>query len=210
MKELRALNKYLWKYRWRLGLGLLFVAGSNYFRVWQPQVIRQALDYVLEKLKVHQSTIDPAVKTEIANEVSQSLLYYGLTVLGLALTMGLLMYFMRQTIVVVSRLIEYDLRKDIFRKYESLDTSFFKRNKTGDLMSRITEDVSKVRMYLGPGILYSINLVSLFILAISSMLAVNTKMTLYVLLPLPVLSIGIYFVSEVINNRSSVIHQQLA
>ena len=210
MKSLRALNKYLWRYRWRLLLGIFFVVGSNYFRVWQPRVIRQALDYVLEKLKLHQAASDAALKDAIYSEVSQSLMTYGLTVLGLALSMGIFMYFMRQTIVVMSRLIEYDMRKDIFEKYQSLDTTFFKKHQTGDLMSRITEDVSKVRMYLGPGILYSINLISLFILAISSMLTVNVKMTLYVLIPLPILSVAIYFVSDVINRRSVVIQRQLA
>ena len=117
---------------------------------------------------------------------------------------------MRKTIIVVSRLIEYDLRKQVFGHYESLDQAFFNKTPTGDLMSRITEDVSKVRMYLGPGLLYCINLVTLFILAITSMYRVNPTLTFYALIPLPILSISIYYVSSVINKRSTVIQAQLA
>ncbi|RMF21017.1 MAG: ABC transporter ATP-binding protein, partial [Bacteroidetes bacterium] len=128
----------------------------------------------------------------------------------LALLMGLFMFFMRQTIIVVSRLIEYDLRKEIFQHYERLSLAFYKRNNTGDLMSRITEDVTKVRMYLGPAILYGINLVSLFIMAITSMVAVSWELTLWSLLPMPVLAVAIYYVSNLINRKSEVIQQQLA
>ena len=149
-------------------------------------------------------------KAQLYQDISVSLMKYGGTVLLLALAMGVLMYFMRQTIVVMSRLIEYDLRRDIFAKYEKLDAYFYQKQKTGDLMSRITEDVSKVRMYLGPGLLYGINLTSLFVLVISSMLAVSVKLTLYALIPLPVLSVSIYLVSDVINRRSGIIQKQLA
>ena len=120
------------------------------------------------------------------------------------------MYWMRQTVIVVSRLIEYDLRKDIFVQYEKLDLAFFKRNKTGDLMSRITEDVTKVRMYLGPAILYGMNLISLFVVVIYSMIKVSPGLTLWTLLPLPFLSLSIYFVSSIINKRSEIIQRQLA
>jgi len=120
------------------------------------------------------------------------------------------MYFMRQTIIVMSRLIEYDLRKEIFEHYEKLDLAFYKKNNTGDLMSRITEDVTKVRMYLGPGVLYAINLTSLFIMVIYSMLSVSVELTLYTLAPLPILSISIYYVSNLINKKSEIIQKQLA
>lgn len=120
------------------------------------------------------------------------------------------MFLMRKTIIVVSRLIEYDLRKKIFGHYEELDASFYNKTATGDMMSRVTEDVSKVRMYLGPGLLYCVNLVTLFILAITNMYRVNPTLTLYALLPLPVLSLSIYYVSSVINKRSMVIQTQLA
>lgn len=210
MKELYDLNKYIWRYKWHLLLGIGFVFFSNYFRVWQPQVIRQALDLVLSKVESYRSLTTDVERTLLYNEISHELLILGLTVICLALSMGLLMYFMRQTIVVMSRLIEYDMRKDIFSHYQKLDTAFYKRHKTGDLMSRITEDVSKVRMYLGPGLLYGINLISLFILVITSMFSVSTKLTLYALIPLPLLSISIYYVSDIINRRSMVIQQQLA
>ena len=120
------------------------------------------------------------------------------------------MYFMRQTIIVMSRLIEYDLRKEIYNHYQTLDTAFYKRNSTGDLMSRISEDVSKVRMYLGPTVLYGIDLVFLFVLTIYSMLQVSVELTLWSLLPLPFLSASIYWVSSLINKRSTKIQQQLS
>ncbi|GDX46743.1 ABC transporter [Bacteroidota bacterium] len=124
--------------------------------------------------------------------------------------MGLFMYFMRQTIIVMSRLIEYDMRKEIFEHYQILDLAFYKRNKTGDLMARITEDVNKVRMYLGPAILYGINLVSLFAFVIYAMVNVSLELTLFCLIPLPVLSISIYYVSDLIHKKSEEIQQQLA
>ncbi len=142
--------------------------------------------------------------------LGKTLLFFGIVVLVLALLMGIFMYFMRQTIIVMSRLIEYDMRKEIFGHYEKLSLAFYKKNNTGDLMSRITEDVSKVRMYLGPAVLYGINLVSLFILVIASMLSVSVELTMYSLLPLPFLSISIYYVSNLINKKSEKIQEQLA
>lgn len=210
MKALLTLNHYIWRYKWHLLLGIGFVFFSNYFRVWQPQVIREGLDLALEQIKNYQSLTDPSEKEALFSQISWSLLKHGGLVLLLAAIMGTLMFFMRQTIVVMSRLIEYDMRKDIFDHYEKLDTAFYKNQKTGDLMSRITEDVSKVRMYLGPGLLYGINLTSLFALVIGSMLSVSLKLTLYALLPLPILSISIYLVSDVINKRSGIIQQQLS
>lgn len=165
---------------------------------------------VLDQVRTYRSLSGGAEKDALFASISGQLMRYGATVLGLALSMGLLMYFMRQTIVVMSRLIEYDMRKDIFAHYQKLDTAFYKSNKTGDLMSRITEDVSKVRMYLGPGLLYGINLISLFILVIGSMFSVSTKLSLYALIPLPLLSVSIYLVSDVINRRSTVIQEQLS
>ena len=138
------------------------------------------------------------------------LLLFGLTVLCLALIMGIFMYFMRQTIIVMSRLIEYDIRNNIFAHYEKLTLSFYKRNNTGDLMARISEDVNHVRMYIGPAVMYAINLTALFVLVISSMVSVSLEMTLYVLLPLPFLSLSIYYVSNLINKRSAAIQGQLS
>jgi ATP-binding cassette subfamily B protein len=210
VKELAYLNQFFVRYRGRFLLGIIFVSLSNYFRVLQPQMIREALDLVVENIGLFGMLQGFELQSELYAILGRSLLYFGVLVLFLALLMGIFMYFMRQTIIVMSRLIEYDLRKVIFQKYENLSLSFYKRNNTGDLMSRITEDVSKVRMYLGPAILYGINLVSLFVLVIYSMLRVNVELTLYSLAPLPILSISIYYVSSLIHKKSEVIQQQLA
>ena len=173
-------------------------------------MIREALDLVIENVSLFGLFNGFSMQPELFKILAQSLLYFGGLVLLLALMMGIFMYFMRQTIIVMSRLIEYDIRKEIFGHYEKLSLSFYKRNNTGDLMSRITEDVSKVRMYLGPAVLYGINLISLFILVIYSMLNVSVELTLYSLAPLPLLSISIYYVSNLINKKSAVIQKQLA
>ncbi len=210
MKHLRYLNTFLWQYKWRLGIGVLFVIAQNYFRVLVPPQFRKALDLASVCLQEYRSLTDLEEKAFTLRYIELSLLQYAWLVLLFAAIMGLFMFMMRKTIIVVSRLIEYDLRKQIFGHYESLDQSFFKKTPTGDLMSRITEDVSKVRMYLGPGLLYCVNLVTLFVLAISSMYSVNPTLTLYALIPLPILSISIYYVSSVINKRSTIIQAQLA
>ncbi len=210
MKELAVLNKYFLKYRWRLLLGIFFVSLSNYFRVLQPQIIREALDMVVENVGTYYLLEGFALQADFFAKLSKILLYFGGLVLLFAVLMGVFMYFMRQTIIVVSRLIEYDMRKELFEHYEKLTTAFYKRNNTGDLMARISEDVSKVRMYLGPAVLYGINLLSLFVLVIYSMIKVDITLTLYSLAPLPILSISIYYVSNLINRKSTAIQQQLA
>lgn len=191
-------------------IGILLVGASNYFRVLMPRTIREALDYVFNEIKQNDLLEGFASQEVFQSDISRNLLYFGLLVILLALIMGIFMYFMRQTIIVMSRLIEYDLRKDIYAHYQELDQAFYKKNKTGDLMARITEDVSKVRMYLGPAILYGINTTSLFVLVIISMFQVDTKLSLYTLLPLPLLSISIYYVSNIINKKSTRIQQQLS
>ncbi len=210
MKHLAYLKKFLWTYRYRLALGILFVALANWFRVWQPRMIRQALDTVVERVKYYQGHGGISTHPEAFDELSRQVAWFGLGVIVLALMMGLFMFFMRQTVIVMSRLIEYDLRKEIFAHYERLDLAFYKRNTTGDLMSRISEDVSKVRMFLGPAILYGLDLFFLFILTIGSMLRVSVSLTLWSLLPLPFLSISIYYVSTLISKKSEKIQQQLA
>ena len=210
MKHLAYLNKYFYKYRYRILLGVVFVIASNYFRVWMPQVIRQALDLVYDNIGAYRKLTDGVEKAALYKTISGQLLQFGGFVLLLALIMGGFMYLMRQTIIRFSRLFEYDIRKEIFAHYEELTTAFYKRNNTGDLMSRISEDVSKVRMYMGPAILYGINLVSLFALAIYSMVRVNWELTLYALAPLPILSISIYYISNIINKKSEGIQKQLA
>ncbi len=210
MKQLSYLYKFFWVYRWRFLLGIAFVGLANWFRVLQPQVIRQALDTVVEQVKYYKEHGGIDAHPEAVGNLSTEIAKFGGAVIGLALLMGLFMFFMRQTIIVMSRLIEYDMRKEVFAHYEALDLAFYKRNATGDLMSRISEDVSKVRMFLGPTILYGLDLIFLFVLAISSMLKVSVTLTLWSLLPLPFLSISIYWVSTIINKRSEKIQQQLA
>ena len=210
MKNLKHLNKYFLKYKWLLLIGIVFVVGSNFFKVLIPQAVRQAIDLVVEALQIH-SFLGPSVTSQAWEAtIGQSLMFYGLMVFGAAVITGIFMYFMRQTIIVMSRKIEFDLRDEIFQHYTKLDQSFIRRNNTGDLMSRVSEDVSKVRMYLGPGLLYTINLVSLFVLVIYTMFQVNVRLSIYTLLPLPILSISIYYVSSIINRKSFVIQKQLS
>ncbi len=209
MKNLRVLTKFFIHYKWHFLSGIVFVAASNYFRAWQPQVIREALDHVFEQVRLYQSA-DQAGRDLIMSEIGSSLLYFGGIVVILALVMGLFMYLMRQTIIVMSRLIEYDMRKEIFNHYQALDLSFYRKHNTGDLMARISEDVSKVRMFLGPAVLYGINLVTLFIMVIYSMFRVNVELTLYTLLPLPILSLSIYWVSSIVHKKSTLIQAQLS
>lgn len=211
MRELKFLNQFFWKYRWRLLLGIVFICVSNYFRVLQPQVIREALDLVIEQVSTYRMYDGfDTVGNEYFGVLSHSLMIFGAIVLLLALLMGIFLYLTRQTIIVMSRLIEYDLREVIYDHYQDLSLDFYKRNNTGDLMSRITEDVNKVRMYLGPAVMYLANLISTILLVVFSMLAVSPTLTLYTLIPLPLLAISIYYVSNVIHTRSTFIQQQLS
>ncbi len=210
MKELASLNKYFVKYIWHLLGGIAFVTISNYFRILQPQMLRRALDLVVENIGLYRNTEGFASQAVIYAMLGKSLLFFGIIVVILAILMGLFMYFMRQTIIVMSRLIEYDMRKELYDHYQALNSEFYKRNSTGDLMSRITEDVNKVRNYFGPTILYGVNLITLFTLTIYSMIQVSPTLTFYSLLPLPFLVLGIYYVSSQIQRRSTVIQQQLS
>ncbi|MFN5091417.1 MAG: ABC transporter ATP-binding protein [Bacteroidota bacterium] len=210
MNHLYVLNHFFWKYRWHFLGGIFFVSLSNYFRVLQPQAIREALDLVIHNVSIYRNFEGSKLQRSLESILGKQLLIFGLFVLLFAGLMGLFMYFMRQTIIVMSRLIEYDMRKEIFEHYQILDLAFYKRNKTGDLMARITEDVNKVRMYLGPAILYGINLVTLFAFVIYAMVNVSLELTLFCLIPLPILSISIYYVSDLIHKKSEEIQQQLA
>jgi ATP-binding cassette subfamily B protein len=182
-------------------LGILFVSASNYFAILIPQKIGQALDFIQDKIYAVKQANDDG----LVNELGKELFIYGLIVISFMLLKGLFMFLMRQTIIVTSRLIEYDMRKEVYDHLQSLDTNFYKNSRTGDLMARISEDVNKVRNYLGPGILYGINLVSLFLMTIYAMFKVDTKLALYTLIPLPILSISIYYVSSLINKNSAII-----
>jgi len=209
--NLAILNSYILRYKGRLLIGIVCVILSNFFKAKVPQEIGRALDTTVEKVQSFKATTITEQSSNIFyDELGSSLFYFGITVLIYALIMGVFMYFMRQTIIYNSRLIEYDLRRDIYEQYQKLDISFFKKNNTGDLMSRISEDVSKVRMYLGPALLYGINLVSLFVMVIYAMVTTNPSLSFYTLLPLPLLSLSIYMVSSVINKKSEAIQIQLA
>lgn len=210
MKELAYLNKFFYKYRWRLLPGVLFVIISNLFAVLPAQVIRIAFDLVNENIALFR-LLNGFNRQELISKIfGQSLLFFGVIVLILALIRGLFLFFMRQTIILMSRHIEYDLKNEIYLHYQKLSMAFYRRNNTGDLMNRVTEDVSRVRMYLGPGIMYTINTIVLFILVIVSMFNVNTRLTVFSLLPLPILAITIYYVHSMINHRSEKIQEQLS
>jgi len=209
LKHLFTLNRYLVKYKWHIVSGIVFVFASNYFGILIPQKIREALDLVQGQIQLLRSSA-PDAKDDLYGELSHTLFIFGLTVTGFVMLKGVLMYFMRQTIIVMSRLIEYDMRQELYQHLQTLDQTYFRTRQTGDLMARISEDVSKVRNYVGPGILYAINLVSLFVLTIGAMFKVDVFLSICVLGPLPILSISIYYVSNMINVRSTKIQQQLA
>lgn len=211
MKSLKYLNKYLFKYKYRLLLGTVFIVISNIFALYPAQIIRETFNLVEAKLS--NKVIDSSsFFGDLFNSLSfgKAILTFGIIVFALALIKGLFVFFTRQTIIIMSRLIEYDLKNEIFNHFQLLDSSFYKENNTGDIMNRISEDVSKVRMYLGPGIMYSINLITLFALVVPVMFSINVKLTLYSLTPLPILSIIIYYVSSRINKQSEEVQAKLS
>jgi len=190
--------------------GVLFVAISNIFGIIPAKLIRYALDETSTQIGWYRITGEFAASKLFFESISFNLMVFVGLVLFMALLKGLFMFFMRQTIIVVSRYIEYDLKNEIYNQYQRLDQSFYNTNNTGDLMNRISEDVSRVRMYVGPAIMYTVNLVVMFVLVIGAMLQVNPEMTLYTLLPLPVLSAIIYYVHEVINRKSEQVQEKLS
>ena len=210
MKALKYLNQYLWKYKWYLLLGTLFTVISNLFGILPAQLVRYALDLVVETLDIYNLFAGTGLQSKMYDIFAFSILLYGLLILAMALLKGIFLFLVRQTIIVMSRHIEFDLKNDVYRHYQTLPTSFFRKHNTGDLMARISEDVSNVRMYVGPALMYGINLIVLFFLVISYMLTVNVKLTAYVLLPLPVLSVSVYVVNSMIMKRSQEIQKQLS
>ncbi|MEO7212809.1 ABC transporter ATP-binding protein [Mucilaginibacter sp.] len=210
MKALAYLNKFFYKYRWRLVPGVLFVIISNIFAVLPAQVVRVAFDLVTENISTYQLFSGFNRQEMIYDIFGSSLLLFGVLVLILALLRGLFLFFMRQTIILMSRHIEYDMKNEIYSHYQRLSLAFYRRHNTGDLMNRVTEDVSRVRMYLGPGIMYSINTVILFILVIYAMLTVNVRLAVFSVLPLPVLAVIIFYVNTIIEHRSEQIQQRLS
>ncbi len=210
MKHLLTLNKYFGHYKLRVFGGILFVILSNAFRTYNPRIVGEAIDSVAGFLKQAQLPGGDAISGALDTGLGKQLFIFFCIYMGVALMEGLFTFLMRQTIIVVSRLIEFDLKNDVYQHYQQLDTAFYKRNNTGDLMNRITEDVSRVRMYVGPAIMYSVNLFFTITFAVVAMLSINPKLTLYVLIPLPVLSFIIYYVNKLIEKVSTEIQAKLS
>jgi ATP-binding cassette subfamily B protein len=201
MKALQYLNKYFFKYKYQLLIGIIITVLSNIFTLEVPRFIKESVN-IAEEYRTGIVTDIAAVKSE--------LLYNILIIIGAALLSGFFTFLMRQLIIVTSRKIEFDLKNEIYQQYQKLSLNFYKQNRTGDLMNRISEDVSKVRMYFGPAVMYFINMLVLFVLAIAKMYKIDTVLTLYTVLPLPILSISIYILSSIIHKRSTIVQQYLS
>ena len=201
MKELKRLNKFLLKYKGRLLLGLVITIASRVFSLVTPRLVGDSMTIIENYLNVESVSPD---------ELKQILLMNIIFIIGASLISGFFTFLMRQTIINVSRIIEFDVKNEIFSHYQSLDQVFYKKNRTGDLMNRISEDVSKVRMYYGPVLMYGTNAIVLFIVIISYMFSVAPKLTLYSLIPLPILSIFIYKISDLINKKSTKVQESLS
>lgn len=221
MPQLSSLNKYFWKYRWLLLLGIVFVVLTNYFRIIAPQITGHVVNTVVEAVQKNgQATVaDTSGYDVLARRVihwfkeepyEKKILYAGAILILLAVISGFFMFLMRQTIIVMSRHIEYDQKNEVFAHYQKLDMSFYKTHSTGDLMNRIAEDVSRVRMYTGPAIMYFINLAAVIGFSLFFMLRSDVKLTLVSLCPLPVLAVAIYFVNNIINRKSEKIQSLLS
>lgn len=220
LKHLKALYKYFWKYRVRLGIGTLFIIISNYFNVLQPQLTGFIIDFVQQKLPNYKPRgKTPAYDISVIKFIHfaeglnvsglQVVIISGITIIALALLRGFFMFLMRQTIIVMSRHIEYDQKNEVFEHYQKLDLSFYKTHSTGDLMSRMAEDVSRVRMFTGPAIMYFVNLVTLISMSVFFMLRREAELALYVLAPLPILALTIYFVNTIIHKKSEALQATL-
>lgn len=207
MKNLASLNKYLLKYRGRLFLGLLFVTLSSIFAAQPAGIIQQTVDEVRRLIEPFKHS---TVNADIKSQISHLVLISGLELLGLALLRGIFMFFMRQTIIVMSRHIEYDQKAEIYNHYQELDTHFYKTHFTGDLMNRLSEDVSRVRMYTGPSIMYFSSMLVLVITCIWGMVKVNLLLTLCVIIPFPLLALSIFYVNKIIFKKSGKIQAQLS
>ena len=201
MKELKYLNKYLFKYRVSLFLGILITIVARIFSLFAPRLIGNSLT------AVERYILDDSLGLDV---IKEELFWNIVVIISAALIAGFLTFLMRQTIINVSRYIEFDLKNEIFKHYQKLCLSFYKNNRTGDLMNRISEDVGKVRMYFGPAIMYSINTIALFVIVISYMVSIAPLLTVYTLLPLPILSLAIYQLSKAINTRSTAVQETLS
>lgn len=210
MRSLLYLNKYFAKYKLMIVFGVLFIVGSNVLAIFPAQIFRNAIDTVMESLNVLKLLGEGQAYDSFYEILIQSFLLFGGSIIGLAILKGIFTFMMRQTVIVMSRRIEYDLKNEIYAQYQALDTAFYKRNKVGDIMNRISEDVSAVRMYIGPAIMYTVNLIILFTVVISTMFSINERLTWLSLIPLPVMSVLIYFISSIINKKSTAVQAQLS
>ncbi len=201
MKALRYVHKYFYKYKYRLLAGIIISILSRYLAVKVPEIVKNSINIADE--------YRTGIVTDLAY-VKDELLYNIALIVGLAILSGFFTFLMRQTIIVTSRLIEFDLKNEIFKQYERLSVNFYKKNRTGDLMNRISEDVGKVRMYFGPAVMYTINMLVLFSVAVFKMLKIDTTLTFYTLLPFPLLSLSIFVLSKVINKRSTIVQEYLS
>lgn len=207
MKELKYLNKYLLKYKSLMLLGFLFVVISTVFQIIPAQMVRYAIDLVVDNIRLYHSFEKVTVRDAFFDVFARGILLYAALILLMALLRGVFLYFVRQTLIVMSRRVEYDLKNEIFLHYETLPLSFYRRNNTGDLMNRISEDVGRVRMYLGPSIMYGMQLAVLFIMLIPFMFSISPKLTWYALIPLPLLSFSIFYVNNIVEHRSEEIQK---
>ena len=201
MKELQYLNKYFVKYKYRFLLGIFITIIAQIFSLFTPKLISKSFEAIERFSKTNTSDIS-IIRNELFHNV--------LLVIATTMVAGFLTFLMRQTLIVMSRHIEFDLKNEVFRQYENLSQSFYKQNRTGDLMNRISEDVGKVRMYVGPAVMYTINTFIRFTIVIVYMYTVSPLLTLYTLLPLPLLSYAIFRLSKQINNRSTIFQQYLS
>ena len=207
MKELRYLDKYFIKYKFSFSLGILITIIAQIFSLFTPKLISSSLEAIEKFDKL--SSVEKS-STMVIGQYREELIHNVLLIIATTIIAGFLTFLMRQTLIVMSRHIEFDLKNEVFRQYENLSQNFYKQNRTGDLMNRISEDVSKVRMYVGPAVMYTINTFIRFAIVIAYMYNVSPRLTLYTLLPLPILSYAIFKLSSEINSRSTVFQQYLS
>ncbi len=211
MNSLRSVNRFFYKYRSLLIWGTIFTVISNIFSIAPAPIVRHAFDLIEESIDIYRLHTGFKTQQNILYDIfAYNVLIYGLLILLMALLRGIFLFFMRQTLIVMSRHVEYDMKNEIYAHYQKLPLSFYRKHNTGDLMARISEDVSQVRMYVGPAIMYGINLITLSVMVIAFMFYIDVQLTLYALMPLPFLSVSIYFVSNIINKQSTKIQESLS
>ncbi|MFN9710707.1 MAG: ABC transporter transmembrane domain-containing protein, partial [Bacteroidota bacterium] len=221
MSSLNALRPLFWKYRVRLFSGVLFILISNYFAVLAPQLTGYVIDSVQQYLPGKKDVVAKTYQDPLVRWITENIRHYflnfnaviiacGVVLLLLALLRGLFMFFMRQTIIVMSRLMEYDQKNQIFHHYQQLDLHFYKTHETGDMMNRMAEDVTRVRAFTGPAIMYLINLTALIFLSVYNMVKKNEELAMYVLAPLPILALIIYLVNRSIDRQSEKVQAELS